>query len=137
MVKEYEIDGQYLYLSHPMPVIAVENNISICVPSLNDELCCYTQTFSLEDCHTADKCGIGEIKVEPSQCIAGDETFVWMKFEYEHTGDEGFSVKGNGVDYGSFRYEDLPIKLPVKFDCETFYEFVVIPRSHCHMAFVC
>jgi hypothetical protein len=128
IVDEYEIDWPYIYLTHPLLFISLENNISICVAPSSGQLCCYTQSFTLDDC--IPNCEIGEIKVEESNCNGTEIPHVIINFEYANVGQEGFTLKGNGVNYGSFFYQDLPIRIPVEYDCTQFYEFVVIDNQY-------
>ena len=71
------------------------------------------------------ECGIGEIVTDITDCEDGFFA-VYLNFLYESIGAEGFSVIGNGSDYGDFEYADLPVLIgPLEGDGETVYEFLV------------
>ena len=72
------------------------------------------------------QCAIGDIEVTPTPCDELGFFDVFLDFEYENTGNEGFTVEGNGVNYGNFEYSALPIVInDLEGDGITFYEFVV------------
>ncbi len=71
-------------------------------------------------------CSISDLKIEQLPCLAGGQFFVELSFAYENTGNFGFTVVGNGVNYGTFSYDDLPLLLgPLSVDGSIFYEFAV------------
>lgn len=70
-------------------------------------------------------CNISDLIVEPYACEDG-QFYVDIAFNYENTSIAGFSVVGNGQNYGSFEYGDPFYTLgPLEADCATLYEFVV------------
>ena len=72
------------------------------------------------------QCVIGDIEVSPSPCDELGFFDVFLDFDYEDTGNEGFTAEGNGVTYGNFEYSALPIVInDLEGDGITFYEFVV------------
>jgi hypothetical protein len=72
------------------------------------------------------QCAIGDIEVSPTPCDELGFFDVFLDFEYEDTGNEGFTVEGNGVNYGNFEYSALPILInDLEGDGITFYEFLV------------
>ena len=78
----------------------------------------------------ANECEIGELEVTVLDCDSNGYFNVSLDFDYANVGDEGFSIKGNGNDYGDFEYEDLPVLIgPLEGDGETEYEFVVIDNQ--------
>jgi len=57
-------------------------------------------------------------------CNDENEFEVLLNFEYENVGKEGFAIKGNGNNYGTYEYDGLPIVLgPFLADGVTKYEF--------------
>ena len=85
-------------------------------------------------------CAIGPINVEVLPCGSNGKYYVKINFTYENVGNEGFSVSGNGNNYGSFQYSALPVtvgpfvgngtatyevvvKDKQKADCQNFKEF--------------
>ena len=71
-------------------------------------------------------CSISHVEVQQMPCLADGQFFVQLSFDHEGTGNFGFNVHGNGVDYGTFSYDDLPVMIgPLPGDGNLFYEFVV------------
>ncbi|MDQ3142181.1 MAG: hypothetical protein M3Q56_08040, partial [Bacteroidota bacterium] len=84
-------------------------------------------------CEQSGECKISDLKIEHTDCNEEKEFYIYLNFNHQGT-SECFRVKGNGHNYGEFRYSQLPIKLgPFKGDCTTEYEFVVIDclNEHC------
>ncbi|MCB0635335.1 MAG: T9SS type A sorting domain-containing protein, partial [Lewinella sp.] len=76
-----------------------------------------------------DECAILDVVATPSDCNEG-EFYVTLDIAANNTGEQ-FSVVGNGTNYGTFAYTDLPITLgPLAGDAETVYEFGVIDLAH-------
>lgn len=70
-------------------------------------------------------CEIGRIRFEQSVCNDEGQFYVHLNFERANT-SASFQVLGNGKNYGTFHYSDLPVQIgPLKADCTTQYEFVV------------
>ncbi|MDQ3140861.1 MAG: hypothetical protein M3Q56_01285, partial [Bacteroidota bacterium] len=77
-------------------------------------------------CEQSGECKISDLKIERTDCNEEKEFYIYLKFNHKGTSD-CFRVKGNGQNYGEFKYSQLPVKLgPFKGDCKTAYEFVVI-----------
>ncbi len=91
-------------------------NENCATKKLLGKVCCETQN---EDCK------LSNLKFERSECDAEKNFYAYFNFTHQNT-SECFTVTGNGVDYGRFKYADLPIKIgPLKGNCETPYEFVI------------
>ena len=78
------------------------------------------------DCTGGGDCSIWEVTAVPTDC--NDDGFFWvvLDFEYQNVGDQGFTVHGNGNNYGTFEYENLPVEIgPLAGDGVTVYEFGV------------
>lgn len=70
-------------------------------------------------------CKIGQLRYDKTECSADGNFFVFLTFEKANTSNS-FVVLGNGKNYGTFLYENLPVKIgPLKADCTTDYEFLV------------
>lgn len=70
-------------------------------------------------------CSIGDLFWESTDCNDDGNVFVIVAFEYENVSDS-FEIVGNGNDYGTFAYTDIPLTFgPFEGDCETNYEMVV------------
>lgn len=101
---------------------AVES-ITIC--DTNDATCCQTIEFESMDCSSAG-CVINEVMLNRRACEDG---FFMLDIDLnaQSGGLLGFQVLGNGTNYGTFSYADLPIPLgPFEGDGATQYEFLVI-----------
>lgn len=85
---------------------------------------------------SSEPCKLSELKIERSDCYGDKQFFAFINFNYSGT-SECFRIKGNGHDYGEFRYGQFPVKIgPLTADCHTEYEFVVIDckKPECHIA---
>lgn len=78
-----------------------------------------------------DQCQIYDIIAEAHEC-ADDGTFlVDIAFEHQNVGDAGYTIIGNGNNYGTFSYDEPFITLgPFDGDNETIYEFIIIDNAH-------
>ncbi len=75
------------------------------------------------------QCHIDSVKYELTACEGG-EFYAYLNFHYDSTSLMGFKVAGNGIEYGEFSYQDLPVKIgPLKGNGETPYEFVIIDKG--------
>ncbi len=84
-----------------------------------DNLCLYLD-------NVAPACGISNLEVEQLPCQADGQFYVSLSFDHENTGNFGFSVHGNGMDYGIFSYDDLPVFIgPLTGDGSMIFEFAV------------
>ena len=78
------------------------------------------------------ECNISELTATATPCVQG-QFFVELNFEHQHTGSQGFTVRGNGIQYGTFSYADLPITLgpfPMSSSNTAMYEFEVRDVQH-------
>ena len=76
------------------------------------------------------QCKIDSLEYNLSACD-NNEFYVFLSFTHDSTSNEGFYVAGNGQEYGSFSYEDLPVKVgPIEGDPERSYEFVVTDKEN-------
>ncbi len=88
--------------------------------------CCVTFTFAAPDCNSGGNCHIYDLIVEAHPCTPNGIFYVDLDFNYDNVGSSGFTVQGNGNNYGTFNYSDLYITLgPFVGDGTTVYEFVV------------
>ncbi len=82
--------------------------------------------YAIKNAYNPPNCYIGEIDAAVLPCNEAGDFFVLLDFEYENVGEQGFSVLGNGNDYGDFEYDDLPVEIgPLAGDGVTVYEFIV------------
>ncbi|MCI5081803.1 MAG: T9SS type A sorting domain-containing protein, partial [Saprospiraceae bacterium] len=76
-------------------------------------------------------CEIGSILAEASDCDEDGLFTIELNFDYNNVGDNGFTVVGNGNNYGTFSYDDLPLTFgPFEGDPEMIYEFGVFDNSN-------
>jgi hypothetical protein len=96
--------------------------IAVCINDTPD--CCAEKEFEAPDCPPGGACDIFDMVVTAGDCVDG-MFYVTLDFQYENVGDK-FKVQGNGINYGVFSYNDLPIILgPLAGNGTTPYEFVV------------
>ncbi len=127
-----ELLGSFLYSDLPVFVDSFPAScdfFDVLTISDNDDLACVEEIeFAALLC--CDDCLIYDLIAEHTECDSNDQFYVVLNFQYLNVSDNGFSVGGNGDDYGDFNYDDLPITLgPFDGDGTTFYEFVVTDLS--------
>lgn len=118
------IDGTDLpqILNFPTTPGAIDH-LTVCNIENND--CCATIEYEGLNCQVGE-CEIGELNVEVSECNDDGLFFVSINFPHNNTSGEGFSINGNGNQYGTFEYENLPIVIDgLEGDSNTVFEFVV------------
>ncbi len=79
-------------------------------------------------CCKGDGCELWGLNIEKTHCDSIGLFYAYINFQHQHNGDF-FKVVGNGREYGSYNYADLPIKLHLKGDCRTPYEFVILDNG--------
>ena len=64
------------------------------------------------------------------ECDSTTGTFdIELDALYANTSDS-FDIVGNGINYGTFAYVNLPVTLTgLDADCETEYEFVIVDQD--------
>ena len=73
----------------------------------------------------AQDCKLYELNITKLDCDSSKYFKVKIDFLHQNT-SSCFTVKGNGITYGTFEYTQLPITLDsLKGDCHTEYEFVI------------
>ena len=123
--------GNFAYEDLPIQISNLEGNCDLnyefVVIDLENETCAVDVGIGLVCCGE-DDCEISELFIVPTECDDEEEFYAVILFEYEGT-SESFSVLGNGNNYGTFQYEDLPIAVgPLDADCDTEYEFVIVDQ---------
>jgi hypothetical protein len=123
--------GTYAYADLPVTIEQFPERVNseydiITVCDNDNESCCETIEFMGPNCSENNDCEIGNLNIDVGECNDDGLFVVHINFEYANVGDNGFTVMGNGMDYGTFQYNDLPIEIgPLEGDCETAYEFIV------------
>ncbi|MBK9271990.1 MAG: hypothetical protein IPM48_10365 [Saprospiraceae bacterium] len=107
-----------------------ETNYGFVVRDCHNERCAIEKSLGKVCCETQNNdCQINELELKKSECTPEKKFFVTLNFGHKNTSD-CFTVSGNGHNYGTFKYTDLPLKLgPLNGNCETEYEFVI---RDCH-----
>ncbi|WP_235296012.1 T9SS type A sorting domain-containing protein [Portibacter marinus] len=121
----YVLEYPYVYIEYPITSDQKEYELELCVFTNASGACCYAVAFDIGECGSNNECRIGNLLIDPYACVDTGIPAFALDFEYANVGSEGFTVKGNGRNYGTFKYEDLPVLLEVEDDCDVFYEFVV------------
>ncbi len=96
------------------------------VTDLDDENCSAFTGLDAIDCFVP-ACSITDLSVMILDCDSDGNFSVEIDFNFADVGDDGFRIAGNGNNYGSFNYGDLPIVIGgLAGDGMTEYEFVVV-----------
>lgn len=102
------------------------------IKDCKDEHCTLSKVLGKVCCEKKE-CQITDLKLEKTDCDKNNHFYIFINFKYSNT-SHCFIIKGNGINYGTFDYTQLPIKLgPFKADCKKHYEFTVIDceNEHC------
>ncbi|MBK8955832.1 MAG: hypothetical protein IPM34_09765 [Saprospiraceae bacterium] len=98
------------------------------IPGMNKLIKSLLSILFLVNCLTtqaSSACEIYDLQVIKSDCNASKKFFVKINFKYQDV-SECFTVSGNGINYGSFKYTNLPIIIDgLEGNCLTEYEFVI------------
>ena len=72
------------------------------------------------------QCGFSNLEITTSDCNDANQVNAIIDFDFVGQGNDGFTVQGNGTNYGNFSYEDLPITIEnINANCELEYEFII------------
>ncbi len=72
------------------------------------------------------QCTLSDLTLEVSDCNESDLVDMTIDFNFTGEGDQGFTILGNGTNYGNFEYSSLPVTLMgLEGNCETEYEFII------------
>lgn len=131
--------GTFKYSDLPIKIGPLKGNCEteyeFIIRDCHNEKCVLEKVLGKVCCDENGECALDDLRYEKSKCNAEGEFFLYLNFKYKNTSD-CFKVHGNGHDYGSFKYADLPIKIgPLKGNCETEYEFVIedCEKEHCSL----
>lgn len=102
------------------------DHVKVCDHELAE--CCKSIEFSSPNCANGAP-DIYDIHAEVFNCI-GNKFNVKLEFNFKNPGNQGYRVQGNGIDYGSFEYTQVPLDLiGLNADNLTEYEFAVIDNQ--------
>jgi hypothetical protein len=86
--------------------------------------------YELEPVDCSNPCSISNVMAEAHECGADGEFLVDISFDYDKVGGSGFTIRGNGVEYGKFEYGKPFYTIgPLAGDGSTTYEFVIIDND--------
>ena len=104
-----------------------QNIVDILILDIANPSCFGYLEFGPLDCET--QCRISEVWAEPQECVDGSFE-VHLGFEADNIGSQGFTVRGNGQNYGSFEYDGSYITIgPIEGNPERELEFIVISNE--------
>ena len=104
-----------------------QNIVDILILDIANPACFGYLEFGPLDCET--QCRITEVVAEQLDCVDGS-FYVQVDFESENVGEEGFTIRGNGTNYGSFSYGDAPVMVgPIASVSDQLLEFIVIDNA--------
>jgi len=101
--------------------------VTICESDNSD--CCTSFEFEGPVCGEG-FCDINNLEWSLTPCDSAGNFFFILDFNFQNVGTEGFSVVGNGNDYGNFSYEDLPIEIGPFESNNTVFEFLVTDNQN-------
>ncbi len=79
----------------------------------------------------AAECRISQVAIELEPCTPNGIAYGTLRFEATGTGSEGYTVRGNGREYGSFSYDaPFPRLGPFSADGQTVYELEVFDNEN-------
>ncbi|MCC6816554.1 MAG: hypothetical protein IT267_09095, partial [Saprospiraceae bacterium] len=130
--------GSFNYSQLPLKIGPLkancETNYEFVVRDCKNERCSIEGNLGKVCCETGSgDCQLSGLKMVKTACNVEKEFFTYINFVYRNN-SECFTIKGNGHDYGTFKYSQLPLKIgPLKGNCETEYEFAIrdCKNEHC------
>jgi hypothetical protein len=129
-----ELFETYAYAELPVFIYGIgpfnDNTFQIKICDNDNPNCCLVETFETPDCGGNNDCVIEDIIIELYDCNADGLFLIDLVVVAPNHGNEGYSVLGNGNDYGDFSYEEPYITLgPFEGNGTSVYEFVVIDNQ--------
>jgi len=123
----YEFSKDAQYLTIPVNEDGVYE-ITICENDNPD--CCITNEFEGPECDGID-CDIREFFIEAQDCNDDGLFEVDLEFVVDNPTSSGFTVFGDGNNYGSFEYGEIFYTVgPFEGDCSSVYEFVLVDNDN-------
>ena len=128
-VLAYQNAGSYIVELDPdLLTCGFGNVVPFGVYDLQNGLNCGATAF-IEIPSCTDPCDIWNLMADITDCEDG-QFYVVIDFEYENT-STSFKVQGNGINYGTYSYSNLPVTIgPFNGDGQTVYELVVKDVNH-------
>ena len=128
-----DLKGRYSYGELPLifgSFLGDGTEYHLLVRDEEEESCAEDISLTAPICEDCGACTIRDIVVQISECENNLFTAT-IDFDHMNVESDGFTVRGNGNDYGSFLYEDLPIIIEgLESDCDLEREFVIIDNDN-------
>lgn len=129
-----EIAGPFSYSSAFVTVGPFDGDgttiYNILVIDISDPSCFAATEVGPIDCDP-NACQISGILAEASECDEEGYFTIDLTFDYNNVGISGFSVVGNGLNYGTFEYAELPLTFgPFEGSPDITYEFAVFDNDN-------
>jgi len=126
--------GTFRYGQLPVRIDGVvadcRTSYKLLIKDCEKPLCALDKNLGVFCCDSLSECAIRTLKVERTPCDSNRTFYIYLLPSGDNT-SECFRVLGNGHDYGTFKYTNVPVKLgPFKADCLTEYEWVVQDCEH-------
>ncbi len=122
--------GTFEYSALPItlgPLAADETAYEFIFFDNEDALCFDFIEIGQVDCVSINACSIENVSAEVLPCNSTGLFNVLIDFEVSNPGEDGFTIQGNGQNYGTFAYGEATYELgPFAGDCSTLYEFAII-----------
>ena len=126
--------GTYSYTDIPItlgPISTELQDIEFIFFDTDDVLCFDFIDIGSVDCAIINACNISNVEAVANECNQDGTFSVDVSFDVVNPGSQGFTIQGNGTNYGNFTYGESTYQLgPLNGDCETIYEFVVIDNEN-------
>ena len=125
--------GTFAYKDLPVNITGLKFdstvNYEFVVVDSKSSLCFnFIEIGKVLDCHHP--CSIGPIKAYLTECLDNNLMYAYLSFEEKNTSLDGFTIRGNGKEYGNWQYGEHTYKVgPLKADCHTLYEFAIKDKT--------
>ncbi len=120
--------GTFAYADLPISLGPFAGNGATLVfffKDLENPNCAKAKEVHTPDCSNPEECDLSELSILKLECNNDGQFNVKINFAHENTGTH-FTVKGNGQNYGTFSYNDLPVILgPLNGNVNMVYEFII------------
>lgn len=122
--------GTYEYGDLPVTLGPISTNLSdieFIFFDSDDVFCFDFIDVGTVDCSIINACNISNVEAIPNDCNADGTFSVDISIEVDNPGTQGFTIQGNGTNYGNFVYGESSYEIgPLVGDCQSIYEFVII-----------
>ncbi len=113
-----------------LPEANVPNAGKFCISGPLEKLTIGGQEFGLDNLcviTATAECSLDELVVQPQPCTPNGIFYVDLSFAFDQVGNEGYTIQGNGQNYGNFSYDEpFPEIGPFTGDGDTVYELEII-----------